>query len=68
MIPIISTKLTIQIVFVRPENSEIESDEVISFLKTNDVAENISKIAHELKHSYDEYKNIEGNNIGVYNV
>jgi len=64
--PIISTKLTIYISFVRPENSEIESDEVISFLKTNDVAENISKIAHELKHSYDEYKNVEGNNIGVY--
>lgn len=62
--PIISTKLSIQIIFVRPENSEIESDEVISFLKTNNVAENISSIAHELKHSYDEYKNIGGNKIG----
>jgi len=67
---IASTTFPLQITIARPKNDLIKYDDVMSLLKT-DAPKNISKIAHELKHGYDGYKNIGGLKLGdaaEYNV
>jgi len=58
-----STTFPLQITIARPKNDLIKYDDVMSLLKT-DAPKHISKIAHELKHGYDGYKNIGGLKIG----
>lgn len=60
---IASMTFPLQITIARPKNYLIKYDDVMSLLKTN-APENISKIAHELKHGYDGYKNIGGIKLG----
>ena len=50
----------IRIDIARPKNTELDSDKVISLLKTDNVPRKISSIAHELKHGYDHFKKIDG--------
>lgn len=50
----------IRIDIARPKNTELDSDKVISLLKTDNVPKKISTIAHELKHGYDHFKKTDG--------
>ena len=60
--------VTLKIRIVRPKNSEIEPDKVMSLLKSNKSAKYISSFAHELKHLYDQFKNPKGDKIEKFAI